>query len=277
MKDFPWPLGAVLDHRLVFNSKRGPLTGAVLALLSAHGLSRIQLHLSIDTPFDRRVFLDALDAHGLRCESVHAPFGREDTDISHVDPDVRRHALALQRDILLLAADLGASLVVIHAARKIVPDNQSRERMSHAVEALQRLGALAQEHHLRLAVENLPQGHLPASAEQCLELLDRVAHPAVGLAYDSGHANLVGNDAAGFLEQLGSAVIATHIHDNDGHEDCHIAPGEGGIAWPAVLKALKRNGYDGTFTLEWSGLYYIGAEQRAEALFRRLQSWAADL
>ena len=60
-----------------------------------------------------------------------------------------------------------------------------------------------------------------------------------------------------FLDDLGDAIeacsghlIATHLHDNKGKTDDHLAPGEGAIDWPSTLMSLQKVGYDGTWLFE---------------------------
>ncbi len=44
--------------------------------------------------------------------------------------------------------------------------------------------------------------------------------------------------------------MTTHLHDNRRKSDDHLAPGDGGIDWPAALVSLQKIGYDGTWLFE---------------------------
>ena len=89
-----------------------------------------------------------------------------------------------------------------------------------------------------------------------------IGNPAVGVCYDTGHANIMTmhpgkrpdryraymynswyetgilpeNDA---FEKLSPHIVTTHIHDNDGYGDLHAMPGDGNIDWEDLLPKLK--------------------------------------
>jgi sugar phosphate isomerase/epimerase len=64
-----------------------------------------------------------------------------------------------------------------------------------------------------------------------------------------------------------------HVHDNRGHRDDHLPPGDGVIDWPDVVQSLKAASYDGWLMLELScpprdrSAYLSRAVERARALF----------
>ncbi len=57
-------------------------------------------------------------------------------------------------------------------------------------------------------------------------------------------------DLADAIEACSGHLITTHLHDNNGKSDDHLAPGEGSIDWPLALMALQKIGYDGTWLFE---------------------------
>ena len=66
----------------------------------------------------------------------------------------------------------------------------------------------------------------------------------VGICMDVGHAFIMG-DLADAIEACSGHLITTHLHDNNGKSDDHLAPGEGSIDWPLALMSLQKIGYDG--------------------------------
>jgi len=44
-----------------------------------------------------------------------------------------------------------------------------------------------------------------------------------------------------------------HVHDNKGHGDDHLPPGDGRIDWPALLKELAAVHFTGALILELAG------------------------
>ena len=51
---------------------------------------------------------------------------------------------------------------------------------------------------------------------------------------------------------LGKDISILHLHDNSGHWDDHLVPGQGNINWPAVFDALDDIGYKGVYNFELS-------------------------
>ena len=101
-----------------------------------------------------------------------------------------------------------------------------------------------------VCVENMPPGVHPGSRMADLAgVLVELHHPQLGLALDTGHANLTASAAAETVS-AGSLLATTHVHDNNGRQDSHEPPGHGTINWPAWGRALDSIGYRGPIMLE---------------------------
>ena len=61
------------------------------------------------------------------------------------------------------------------------------------------------------------------------------------------------SDAAQTIKRIGSRVICTHLHDNDGKKDQHLPPFKGIISWEQFLRGPTAAGYGGTYTFECGG------------------------
>lgn len=118
------------------------------------------------------------------------------------------------------------------------------------------LGELAAKYGVRIAVENLfPLEEKIAyctQPEELLELLDRLHDPVFGICWDFGHAHMARLDHLQALDQIGSHLKVTHIHDNKAKGDDHFIPSFGNIPWKAVMAKLKEIGYAGNLNLEVS-------------------------
>ncbi len=79
---------------------------------------------------------------------------------------------------------------------------------------------------------------------------------ALGMALDIGHGELLSkkNTAYDFLAQYSEKIYHRHAHDNKGGsaqaDDLHLLPGQGSIDFRSMLKAVGRQGYNRTMTLE---------------------------
>ncbi len=208
--------------------------------------------------------------------SVHAPcpsgeFGGRALrriPINSLDNDLQRTVMEHHHQSIDLAARLGAGVVVIHAG-SVAPleEKERRLRGLHALgrarsreyralwselvderqamkapyvertlAALRELAGHAQEHGLRLGLENRYYHFEIPDVEEMALFLDELG-PAAGYWHDVGHAE---NQARlGFvphqawLERLGPRMIGTHLHDIDGLKD-HRAPGLGSLSWAQV-------------------------------------------
>ena len=78
---------------------------------------------------------------------------------------------------------------------------------------------------------------------------DYVNHPLFHVCWDTGHANIQGNQYDDIIT-LGDHLRAVHINDNRGTGDEHIIPYLGTVNLDEIMHALKDVGFQGAFTFE---------------------------
>jgi D-psicose/D-tagatose/L-ribulose 3-epimerase len=81
-----------------------------------------------------------------------------------------------------------------------------------------------------------------------MALCKQVDHPAVGVLYDTFHANIEEKDAVKSLESLGKYLYHVHISEND-----RGTPGSGHVPWDATFAMLRKMNYQGWLTIEAFG------------------------
>jgi sugar phosphate isomerase/epimerase len=185
-------------------------------------------------------------------------------DVAHRDEAKRgKHVRRLMRHIEI-AGQLGIEVIVIHPGGRQMPTTRAEWQRDWTlnVETFRRLGDLAGERGVRIALENLMARY--RAPYELLDLIAAIDHPALGVTFDTSHANVVGLDLPAAIGEFGSLLIATHISDNDGSGDQHRTPGNGQIDWPAVVKALHKIGYSGLFDLEIPGERHVLLPLRAQ-------------
>ena len=105
-----------------------------------------------------------------------------------------------------------------------------------------------------LLYENVPEHgcrELGSEAEDFAELFAHYGpETPVMLNIDSGHAHIMGQIDA--LSAFGARWRYTHINDNDGVSDLHVAPGAGTLDFAAFAQAAKQAGYTGPLMMEYS-------------------------
>jgi len=88
------------------------------------------------------------------------------------------------------------------------------------------------------------------SADELVELFERVNSPGLGFCLDYGHSHMTSNTVE-LLQKVGRRLVYTHLADNMGEHDDHAAFGEGSVPWLEVLSATRDTGFRGPFIVEF--------------------------
>lgn len=192
----------------------------------------------------------AADANGLGVV-VCGAFG-PGRNISSLDKDERTNASAYLTWCIDAAAELGAKIVcgpMYSAVGKARLENAAdrEQEWSYAVSGLQKHGAYAAEHGVKLAFEPLNrfETDMINVVEQGLRLINDVANPAVGFHLDTFHMHLEEKDTAAAIRNAGTHVFHVHACEND-----RGVPGTGQVSWSRVFQALRDINYDGAVVIE---------------------------
>lgn len=150
---------------------------------------------------------------------------------------------------------LGVKWIVMHAGTVTYPGYSHKDSIKKNHEYFLPHIELAKKYNCGIAIENMPdydRNHrqFTACADELLELVDSFNDKAVGVCWDFGHAHLTGDDQAISLRRVGKRLKATHIADNHGGFDEHLAPFYGNIKWEPLMKVLTEIEYSGDFTFE---------------------------
>jgi len=231
-----------------------------LAEVAAHGFGAVEIiatrsHLDYHDAAALDEAAAWLTQEGLRLHSIHAPVmerfdGRWVNPLSIASPDDEARAAAVRETgaALDLARRVPVSVLVVHPGLQdslLSPAvRNSRDAILRSVEEIV---ALASPLGVRVALEVIPNEL--ATAEALAAMLEELDIPGLGVCLDFGHAHLQGG-VVDAIETLSEVLAATHIHDNGGDRDAHLAPFDGTIDWAGALTALQKVGYDGTMMLE---------------------------
>jgi sugar phosphate isomerase/epimerase len=175
--------------------------------------------------------------------SMHAPLypdremgrgGGPGVNVLHPEKARRIDAMDEVKRALEAADSIPFRNLVLHLGERL--DGWSPRTIEYAINALEHLGAFARPLGVRLLVENLMSE--PTTPEHLMEILHTGHMDQVGVCLDLGHAQVtVGVREA--IGTLGSRIASVHVHDNHGMKDEHLWPGDGTIAWPETVAALK--------------------------------------
>ncbi|AEF96763.1 sugar phosphate isomerase/epimerase family protein [Methanotorris igneus] len=184
---------------------------------------------------------------------VHAPFS--DLNPASMNERVRRLTVDCITDAIEGAFELDASVVVVHPGY-IPPlwSNYVEDILDNNFSTLSDIVEVAEDYGITIGLENMPnfKGVLGITPESLREIVKDIDSKYLGITFDIGHANTIGNPAD-FVEELnsiGEGIVHVHIHDNNGYDDEHLKIGEGKIDFLSVLKKLKEIKYDGVLSIE---------------------------
>ncbi|MBU9711911.1 sugar phosphate isomerase/epimerase family protein [Evansella tamaricis] len=97
---------------------------------------------------------------------------------------------------------------------------------------------------MTLVIENVPPMPtlLGTNGNELLQVIDKVGHERLRVAFDTGHANIVRTPSVAPIEQfmaLEKYISVVHISDNNGTDDDHYQAGKGNFPWDKWMKELQ--------------------------------------
>lgn len=136
---------------------------------------------------------------------------------------------------------------------------------------------VAEEHDVKMAVEN----HIDYTADECVELLERVGSPYLGLNLDTGNFLRLLDDPVEGTKKLADKVYATHIKDLkpvarvDAREWYFFSStpvGDGLVDNQQIAQTLYDAGYQGFLAVETDSLHPDYEGQEFEAVARSVSN-----
>ncbi|MCU0493641.1 MAG: sugar phosphate isomerase/epimerase [Chloroflexaceae bacterium] len=187
--------------------------------------------------------------HGLRY-TLHAPCF--DLNPAAANAGVRAEVLRQYRLGLEVAAELGANQMVVHSGPRSDPRLSSVTAHGYVRAMLEALLPTAEQTGTRLALENTGYGpaSIIATPADLLALVEGLPPALVGLTLDMGHAVLQNLPLNTTIAAWAGRLCNVHLHDNGGHSDDHLPPGEGVVPLATALETLNQVGFSGSLTLE---------------------------
>ena len=129
-------------------------------------------------------------------------------------------------------------------------EDEAREYWPEALDRLQQLSEMADEHGIRLAHENEEGGFCAWRPQECLELQQALPDNFRYLFEPCSFA-VMGYDAyTDALPLLREYIAYVHIRDTERGTTRYTVAGEGDVGWPAILADLQAHEFEGFLTLE---------------------------
>ncbi len=154
-----------------------------------------------------------------------------------------------------IAERLGAPIIRVFSYWRTTDPDRTYDRLAEA------LLALADEADRRGIVIGLENEHAcnVGTAAEAARMLQAVDHPALGVIWDPANASILGETPFpdGYLQLPRERIV--HVHAKDcrvaDHKPTWGAVGEMDVDWQGQIAALRRDGYQGSISLEthWRG------------------------
>lgn len=235
----------------------------VLELAKRAGFDGVEIPVLAGKPADYERLGRTLDGLGLARTSTSVIPSPEANPVSS-DPEIRAAGRRHLDWALDCAIALGSECVggPFHAPiGHFTGSGATEDELAHGAEAHHAMAERARANGLRLALEPLNrfETYFLNTAEQAAAYVARVDHPAFGIMYDTFHSNIEERSQPEAIATLGKHIGILHVSEND-----RGIPGRGQIDFPAIMKAVRKTGYDGWVIVEafGSGLPELAAATR---------------
>lgn len=194
-----------------------------------------------------------------------------DRDLIDPDPKVRQNGLDyLKSSVDGLALVGGKNLVGPFYSAVGRTWQQSADEREHdmkiLVAILKDLAEYAGKQGVVLGLEPLNRFETSfiTTAEQAIELVDRVNHPSCKIMLDTFHMNIEEDSLGDAIRKVGPRLVQVHSNENN-----RGTPGAGHVPWKEVAQALKDINFDGVLVIE-SFTNKVKSIARAAAIWRPL-------
>jgi D-psicose/D-tagatose/L-ribulose 3-epimerase len=192
------------------------------------------------------------------------------------DADIRERAVQHLTDAIAFAAEAGGEVLagpLYSPVGFFTGTRRTADEWSRAVECWQRLGEIAQQQKMTVAIEPLNrfETFFLNTAADAVQFCIEVGRPEIGILFDTFHANIEEKDIAQAILTAAPYLVHFHACEND-----RGTPGSGHVDWPNVFAALQQIGYDRWVTIESFG-FALGELSAAASIWRDLAPTPADI
>lgn len=210
-------------------------------------------------------------------EGMHVTMVTTYPDFTHPDSAQRKQELALEKEAIAIAVEVGAELVRVTAGQAH-PETNLQAGVDWAIEGLTRLVeetrstgiTLAYENHAKPGVWSYTDFSQPP--EIFLHIVAGTAPCGLRVNFDAGNATAFAADPVALLQQVLPRVVSVHASDTASKGELRLVLlGTGATPYHDLFACLKGAGWDGWICMEEAS-YQGRAGVEAAARFVR-QAW----
>jgi sugar phosphate isomerase/epimerase len=221
-----------------------------------------------------REIADWFRTSGIPLHSVHAPLyadyewgrsGSAPINIASTDRAARIEAMDEIKRAIEVAEHVPFRFLIQHIG--LPNESFSERKFEAAMTSVEHLRAFAKPLGVRILIENIPNEL--STPDRLVEFIRTSHMDDVGVCFDTGHANMMGDVASAF-ETVKNYIHSTHVHDNDKEKDSHLWPGEGTIDWKSTLELLNQAPHKPPLLLEIEENEKINSVEKMGEIFGNL-------
>jgi sugar phosphate isomerase/epimerase len=182
----------------------------------------------------------------LKLHSLHGPMFSDDCwgksgpgsvlDITELSKPKRLACVDEIKRALEVAESIPCRYFIQHLG--VAGQEYDERRLEAAFSSLEDISLFARQRGVRVLLENIP--NRLSSAERLLHFLG-ITHLQLEFCFDTGHAHL-GEGIETAFSLMQERIRSTHVHDNNGEDDIHLAPmcAKGGTSdWRKTMSLLR--------------------------------------
>ncbi len=254
-------------NTFLWSAHFGPDDFHVLPEVKAHGFDGIEAPLIRPKDFDALAIRRAITENDLLC-TVCSVLPRGLSIISE-DSSIRAKTVSHLSECIRLAAEAGAKIIAgpLYCPVGYIPGRRrTEEEWKWAIDGFRQLGPVLESCTVDFCIEPLNrfETFFLNTTEDAHILCEEIAHPRIGILWDSFHANIEEKELGASLVTAGRYVKHVHTCEND-----RGIPGSGHVNWNQVFRALRAIQYDGWLTIESFG-FALGDLAAAASIWRDL-------
>jgi|GEM_PF-687925 len=178
---------------------------------------------------------------------LHLPYSAKE---NVADESSRDDVLSRLKRAITYGTDLGIRKMTLHPGNALSLSNKDQAKQE-AFHNIRELARFAFGLGVQLMLENLVSDtEMMVSIPEIIEFMEELQEYNIGFTLDFGHASIRGIDIPTIIHRTKGVLSHTHIHDNHGVRDDHLAPLQGNIDFKSAFEALEKIGYSQMYGLE---------------------------
>ena len=200
-----------------------------------------------------RTFKHIAQSHGLQITGLHWLLVKpEGLSITSTDLAIQQKTRAFIHHLCAVCAAMGGQYLV-HGSPKqrLIEGGQSyADALSLATQFFAQAAKSANEFGVTYCIEPLSADQTPLinTVEQAISIVEEINHPALKTMLDTSSAGLAeAVPIADLIDQFFPSGHIAHVQLNDPNRR---GPGQGDMEFGPILRALKRNNYQGAIAIE---------------------------